>query len=273
MRSLEVEAGEIAYAERGAGETVVLVHAGVFAEWFLPLSESRTLDSLRVVRIHRAGYTGSEPSRHLTIADHAVHLATLADHLGLAHAHWVGHSSGCQMVLQLARDRPELVQTLVLIEPAAGGGFAVPAAEELGRRFIGPAMEAFAAGDLEAAFDRFMRGVCGENYRSVLEQRLGSTAVDRALRQSAFFFRDEAPAVLESTFDAADAGRVRCPVLVAEGADSQTEGPLAAQITARATQLLPHAEVVRVEGTNHMMPLQDPEALARIVRGFVSRHS
>ena len=109
------------------------------------------------------------------------------------------------MVLQLALDRPELVQTLILTEPAAGGGFAVPAAEELGRRFIGPAMEAFAAGDLDAAFDRFMRGVCGENYRSVLEQRLGSTAVDRALRQSAFFFRDEAPAVLESTFDAADA--------------------------------------------------------------------
>jgi aryl-alcohol dehydrogenase-like predicted oxidoreductase len=26
-------------------------------------------------------------------------------------------------------------------------------------------------------------------------------------------------------------------------------------------------------GTNHMMPLQDPEALARILRSFVSRHS
>jgi hypothetical protein len=30
---------------------------------------------------------------------------------------------------------------------------------------------------------------------------------------------------------------------------------------------------VRDAGTNHMMPLQDPEAVARIVRGFVSRHS
>lgn len=66
---------------------------------------------------------------------------------------------------------------------------------------------------------------------------------------------------------------VRCPVLVAEGGDSQAEGPLAAQITALATRLLAHAEVVRVEGTNHMMPLQDPEALARIVRGFIDRHT
>jgi pimeloyl-ACP methyl ester carboxylesterase len=149
----------------------------------------------------------------------------------------------------------------------------VPAADELGRRFVGPAMDAFSAGDLDTAFDLFMRGVCGENYRFVLEQRLGSTAVAQAVRQSAFFFRDEVPAVLESTFGEIDAERVRRPVLVAEGADSQVLGPLAAQITERATRLLPHAEVVRVERTNHLMPLQDPEALARIMRDFIGRHS
>ena len=273
MIPLQVEAGEIAYSDGGVGETVVLVHAGVFADWFLPLRDSRTLDSFRVVCVRRAGYAGNEPSRHLTIADHADHLARLADHLRLGRAHWVGHSSGCQIVLQLALDHPDLIQTLILIEPAAGGGFVVPAADELGRRFVGPAIGAFTAGDLDTAFDLFMRGVCGENYRSVLKQRLGSTAVEQAVRQSAFFFRDEVPAVLESKFDAADAERIRCPVLVAEGADSQAAGPLAAQITDRATRLLPHAEVVRVEGTNHMMPLQNPEALARIVRGFIGRQS
>jgi len=48
----------------------------------------------------------------------------------------------------------------------------VPAAEELGRRFGRPAFGAFTTGDLDTAFDLFMRGVCGERYRSVLEQRL-----------------------------------------------------------------------------------------------------
>jgi pimeloyl-ACP methyl ester carboxylesterase len=207
------------------------------------------------------------------MADHADHLVSLADHLCLSRAHWVGHSSSCQIVLQLALDRPDLVRTLTLIEPAAGGGFAVPAAEELGRLYVGPAMGAFAEGNLDTAFQLFMRGVCGEHYRSVLEQRLGSQAVDEAIRQSAFFFRDEVPAVLESTLSAADAARIRCPVLVAEGEDSQAEGPLAPQITALATRLLPHAEVVGVPGTNHMMPLQDPEAVARVIHGFVCRHS
>jgi pimeloyl-ACP methyl ester carboxylesterase len=271
MIPLSVEAGEISYSDRGDGETVVLVHAGVFSDWFLPLSKSRTLDSFRVIRIRRAGYAGHEPSRHLTIADHAGHLARLADHLGLDHAHWVGHSSGCQIVLQLALDHPGLVKTLMLIEPAAGGGFVVPAVEELGRRFVGPAIGAFTAGDLDTAFDLFMRGVCGEHYRSVLERRLGVSAVDEAIRQSAFFFRDEVPAVLESTFSPAQAARIRCPVLVAEGADSAVSGPLSQQITALATELLPQASVTRVAGTNHMMPLQDPASVAGLIRNFVSQ--
>jgi pimeloyl-ACP methyl ester carboxylesterase len=273
MIPLRVEGGEISYSDRGAGETVVLVHAGVFSDWFLPLSESRTLDSFRVIRIRRAGYAGHEPSRHLTVGDHAGHLARLADHLGLGRAHWVGHSSGCQIVLQLALDHPRLVETLILIEPAAGGGFAVPAAEELGRRFVGPAIGAFTAGDLDTAFDLFMRGVCGEHYRSVLEQRLGVNGVDDAIRQSAFFFRDEVPAVLESTFGAVDGARIHCPVLVAQGADGDPSSPLAQQITALATRLLPHAEVMSVAGTNHMMPLQDPDSVARLIQGFVSQQS
>jgi pimeloyl-ACP methyl ester carboxylesterase len=58
----------------------------------------------------------------LTINDHAGHLATLAEHLQIDRVHWIGHSSGCQIVLQLALEHPELVKTLTLLEPAAGAG-------------------------------------------------------------------------------------------------------------------------------------------------------
>jgi pimeloyl-ACP methyl ester carboxylesterase len=118
-----------------------------------------------------------------------------------------------------------------------------------------------------------MSGVCGEGFRSVLERSLGTTGIDRAVRESAFFFRDEVPAVLESTFDAADAARIDCPVLVVEGGESAASGPLSGQITARAAQLLPHAKVVRLAGTNHLMPLQDPEAVARMIQEFVTSHA
>ena len=272
MNSFSIDNADIGYSDRGAGEPVFLVHAGVFSDWFLPVSEARALDGLRVIRVRRAGYGGPMPSRHLTMADHARHAATLADHLGLERIHWVGHSSSCQIGLQLALDRPSLITSLILLEPAAVGGFLVPASEELARLFVGPAMAAFATGDTETAFDTFMRGVCGESYRDVLADRLGSASIDRAIRESAFFFRDEVPAVLESQFGEAEARRIQQPSLVAEGADSARLGPLSRQITALARKLLPHAEIATVEGTNHMMPLQDPDAVGHLIQTFVARH-
>lgn len=272
MKILSIDDADIGYSDSGDGEPVFLVHAGVFADWFLPVSEIRALEGFRVLRVRRAGYGADMPSRHLTMADHARHAAALADHLGLEHIHWVGHSSSCQIGLQLALDRPNLVASLILLEPAAVGGFLVPASEDLARRFVGPAMAAFAAGDTETAFDTFMGGVCGDAYRHVLEDRLGSAGLVQAIRESAFFFRDEVPAVVESQFGESEASRVRQPILVAEGAESRRMGPLSQQITALAHKLLPHAEIVTVEGTNHMMPLQDPDAVGHLIQTFVASH-
>lgn len=272
MQRLSVGDAEIEYSERGAGEPVFLVHAGVFGDWFLPLSQGPALDGFRVIRVRRAGYGSQSPAHHLTIGDHARHIGALADRLELQKIHWVGHSSSCQMGLQLAVDRPDLINSLILLEPAAAGGFTVPANEELGRDYGGPGMGAFAAGDVETAFDTFMRGVCGDGHRAVIEGRLGPRGYQRAMGDSSFFFRDEMPAVLESRFGPAEAGGVRQPVLIVEGGESARLGPLSRQITERATTLLPHAEVVTIEGVNHMMPLQDPDAVGRVIAGFVRQH-
>ena len=273
MNSFSIDNVDIGYSDHGAGEPVFLVHAGVFSDWFLPVSETRALDGFRMVRIRRAGYGGVVPSRHLTIADHARHVATLADHLKLERIHWVGHSSSCQMGLQLALDRPNLVASLILLEPAAVGGFLVPASEELARRFVGPAMAAFAAGDTKTAFDTFMRGVCGDSYRTYSQTVWDRPDSIGQVRESAFFFRDEVAAVLESQFGEAEASHVQQPILVAEGAESARLGPLSQQITALARKLLPHAEIATVEGTNHMMPLQDPDAVGHLIQTFVRRHA
>jgi hypothetical protein len=37
--------------------------------------------------------------------------------------------------------------------------------------------------------------------------------------------------------------------------------------------LLPHADVTVVDGVNHLMPLQDPEAVGTLVAAFVHRHA
>jgi len=262
---------EIEFTERGHGDAIFLVHAGVFSDWFRFVGESEELAGFRVVRLRRAGYGQFEPTRHLTLGDHAQHAAALAARLGLERIHWVGHSSSCQIGLALAIERPELVRSLVLLEPAAGGGFEVPASAELGPAFVGPALAAFQAGELAAAFDSFMRGVCGEGYREIIEGCLGATGFKNAIRESAFFFRDEISAVLESTFGSEQAAKIRQPVLCVEGGAQPAHLVLMSrQISERTGQLLPQTQVVIVPRVNHAMPLQDPEAVAQVITSFVT---
>jgi pimeloyl-ACP methyl ester carboxylesterase len=55
------------YEERGDGEVIYLVHAGVHSAWFGPLFADAGLTGFRVIRVVRPGYGGSEvPAGHLS---------------------------------------------------------------------------------------------------------------------------------------------------------------------------------------------------------------
>lgn len=261
---------DIGFTERGSGAAIFLVHAGVFSEWFRLVYQSPTLDGFRLVRLRRAGYGPSQPKAHLTLANHAEHAAALADHLGLKAIHWVGHSMSCQIGLFLALQRPGLVQSLTLLEPAAGGGgFDVPTSYDR-PDFVGPAMAAFQAGDLSGAFDHFMHGVCGDGFRTIIEARLGKAGLENAIRESAFFFRDEIPAVLEARFGPQDGAKIRQPVLCLEGgAQPPHLQRMSHQVSERAVQLMPQTQIVVIPDANHALPLQNPEAIAEAIASFI----
>jgi pimeloyl-ACP methyl ester carboxylesterase len=272
MKCVSLGDTEIEYSERGAGEPLLLVHAGLFANWFAPMAESHALDGFRVIRVRRAGYGRNAPKRPLTLQDHANHLAALAAHLGLEAVHLVGHSSSALIGLDMAIDHPKVVRSLILMEPAPCGPLQAPAAAELFERFLGPAMSAFADGNLEGAFDSFMRGVCGDKYREVIEKSLGRAGYEQAVRESDFFFRDETGAAMHWQFGPAKAARVQQPVLIVEGAEGRKQGPFSQQVTELTQKLLPHAEVELIEGVNHALPLQNPDGVAQVVASYARRH-
>ena len=64
LAELPVDGGLVRYEDRGGeGEAVLLVHAGVFSSWFVPLANSRQLRDFRVIRMVRAGYGDGPPRR------------------------------------------------------------------------------------------------------------------------------------------------------------------------------------------------------------------
>jgi pimeloyl-ACP methyl ester carboxylesterase len=253
------------YDERGAGEVVCLVHAGVFGAWFAPLFKQPALDGFRVIRPIRPGYGRSPaPSEPASIAAHARRCGALLRGLGVARVHWVGHSSSCCIGLQLALDDPGLVASLILFEPAKPSGTQREAAAST---YVGPALAAAATGDVARAFDVFLRGVGGDGYREVLRARFGDGGLAAAERESAYFFADELPAVGAWTFGPAEASRITAPALLLCGAGSRPWFPENVAILA---ELLPDARTETLPELHHLAPLTHPGELAATIRDFVS---
>jgi pimeloyl-ACP methyl ester carboxylesterase len=254
------------YDERGAGEVVCLVHAGVFGEWFAPLFEQPALASFRVIRPIRPGYGHSPaPSTPASIAAHARRCGALLRGLGVTRAHWVGHSSSCCIGLQLALDDPALVASLILFEPAKPSGTQREAAAST---YVGPALAAAANGDIARAFDVFLRAVGGDCYQQVLRARLGDDGLAEAERESAYFFADEMPALAAWTFGPAEAAQVTAPALLLCGTESR---PWFRENVAILAQMLPDARTQTLPELDHLAPLTHPAELAATISDFVSQ--
>lgn len=100
------------------GRPFVLVHGiAVSSRYFRPVA-TELAKSGEVFLIDLAGYgSAPKPGRDVSIADHARVLGDFLVRAGIDNPVLVGHSMGSQVVSQLAFDRPELSDRLVLMAP------------------------------------------------------------------------------------------------------------------------------------------------------------
>jgi pimeloyl-ACP methyl ester carboxylesterase len=263
MEHLEFADVELTYEVLEGGERVVLVHASPFVSWYRPLLEQlagfSTLSYRRHLRKPASG--GYRP---LTVAEDAAICARLMDHVGWPTAHIVGHSYGALVALQLAMDTPEHVGTLALLEPALRD---VPSSAAVAAA-LQPVIAAYGSGDTAGAVDGFLHHVCGDGYRTTLEQVIPG-AFGEALDNADLFFQAEMPAVQQWTFGPSDAQRITHPVLDVLGAAS-------ARRFAEGSQLVqtwfPHAERLMVPGAGHFLMVENPAAMAHGLTDYFTRH-
>jgi pimeloyl-ACP methyl ester carboxylesterase len=260
---------ELEYEVRGTGEPIVLIHAGVCADFFVPLVQEPALSgNFTLVRYHRTGYAGSgRLPGAVSLARQAAHCRALMRHLGIERAHIVGHSSSASIALQLGLDAPDAVQSLALLDPARP---AAPSAAhaEMVRTVVGPALQRFRAGDKHGAIDAWMRGTCGAHYRAALERALPG-ALDQAVADADTFFGQELPAVIQWTFGREDAARIHQPALAVLG-----EHSIAVFRERRELLLawLPNVEPFDLPDATHLLQVQNPGAMASGLASFFSRH-
>jgi pimeloyl-ACP methyl ester carboxylesterase len=251
------------YERTGQGEPVVLVHATAFASWYDPLvARLPGFATLRYRRWLRRGAGGAY--RPLSAAEDAAACARLMDHVGWPAAHVVGHSYGALVGLQMALDHPGRVASVALLEPAARGVSSSPQIAAA----LQPVIAAYRDGDTTTAVDAFLRHVCGDAYRAVLD-RVVPGAFEQALDAADLFFQSEMPAVQQFAFGPDEARRVTRPVLNVQGADS---APRFAEGAALVQSWFPRAERLEVPDAGHLLMVQNPDALARGLAAFFTRH-
>jgi pimeloyl-ACP methyl ester carboxylesterase len=268
-----VDGVELAYETRGSGEPVVLIHAGIFADWNTPLLEQPALTTrYRVLSYHRAGSGGSGPvAGPLSVMREAEHCRALLRHLGIERAHVVGHSNGGMVALQLAMDAPEAVQTLALLESARPGLPDAPQEQEFVNTYFVPAVRRYQAADAAGAVDLWMRGVAGADYRTAIEQVLPAT-FERSIADAGTFFAQQLPAVREWSFTPEDAGRITQPALVVLGEHSTRITPTFGPRQQLLLSWLPNAEGFTLPGATHLLHVQNPRGLAEALAAFFTRH-
>jgi 3-oxoadipate enol-lactonase len=265
MDKATVNGAELEYEVTGTGEPVLLV-SPVLADGFAPLVEQGPLaDRYQLIRYHKRGWAGStHPDGAVTVEDHAADAAALLEHLGIRHAHVVGHSSGAAVAAQLALDDLARVHTLTLLELSL---FSVPA----GPQFLeqaAPVFQAYAAGQHEEALAMFLTAVSGmpwDDCRTLLESRAPGTVV-QAVKDAKTFFEVELPGLAQWKFGDVEAAQIRRPTLSIIGENTE---PLWMEVAQFLRATMPYIEERTIAGVGHLLHLQHSAPVVQAIADFL----
>jgi pimeloyl-ACP methyl ester carboxylesterase len=259
-----LRAGAVEYETRGQGDAVLFIHGAIIGDAFAPLMTEPALADYQLIRYRRRGYGNSDPpAGDPTIEEQADDARSLLTSLGVARAHVVGYSGGGPIAIQLALDEPELVQSLVLLEPALQNAEWAAAFHEL----ITPLIEMHRAGDSAQAVHRWMSSGGNAEWRRDIEEHIPG-AGDQAIADAAGTFEYDLEAIRHWDFEAIGASRVTQPVLDVVGSRNATSRrPISDMLRA----VIPHTEVVTIPDADHSLQMTQPAVLAAVISDFLSR--
>ncbi|MDQ1444725.1 MAG: hypothetical protein QOI20_1189 [Acidimicrobiaceae bacterium] len=210
------------------------------------------------------GFGESEGIEHIDDVEDAVfHLLDVFDQLGLASAAVVGLSLGGWLAAEIATRYPERVSKLVLVNPAGLYIAGHPIKEIFGRNLDDLAVEMFADQDHPVAqlmhhMSTFATStISGEIPFDMLRPLLQAQAATAKLGWDPYLHN---PKLARRLY------RVSAPTLIVHGAQDGLIPRAHAEAYASG---IAGSRLVDVEGAAHMLPLEKPDELDRLVREFV----
>ena len=268
-RNITVEGMSFGYVDLGSGPPVILIHGSIsdYREW------SKQLEALakhhRVIAYSRRYHWPNSPpgkDADATVPRQAADLAAIIKSLRLAPASIVGHSYGGTVALFLALQHPELVRTLVLLEPPVPGVLVnTPESEGLvkeSQAVRDEMKQAFASSDAERIVRTYLARVApGEFDNAPPETRNVYRANVPAFRLD---FTSPRPSL-----SCEDIQRIAAPALVLTGGRS----PMGLQqMAAGVAHCLKGGNILRFPQATHHMQLDHPQEFNDAVLAFLAKH-
>lgn len=259
IHQIAVNGAELHVETAGAGEPVVLVHAGITDSRMWEPQVEHLAPAHHVVRYDLRGFGRStippEPFAHHE------DLIALFDTLGLGPAIVVGASYGGEVAAAFTLEHPELVRGLVLVNTLAG--MREPSEElRAGWRAVNAEME---EGNVEAAVEIESRMWIDGPHRT-------PGAVDASLRErvtamnAAIFARmDEQEAAEERELDPPVVDRlaeIAAPTLIVVGTLDQPDALASAETLAAG---IPNARRETIPDAAHLPSLERPDVFNRLL--------
>ena len=272
LKYISIGSAELAYTEQGKGEPVILVHGGLgdyrswaaqmtpFSKYFTVIAYSR--------RYHFPNKWHGDASDY-ALKLHARDLIAFILTLGRGPVHLVGHSYGGAVAAIAAAEHPELIRSLILIEPRLLELLPkTPETDtyhaerrELTQKVIG----LLGAGDEKQAvksFLTFTRGAVGE-------QKISASVLE-VMEDNVHTLRPMLAAVEPpNTFVCEDAQRIRAPVLLVKG---ELSPKIYAPLMSQLQKCLQKSEKVTISESSHGVMQENPQDFNETVLKFLRRH-
>jgi pimeloyl-ACP methyl ester carboxylesterase len=258
MDQVHVAGLRIAFQRRGAGPPLLLLH-GLVCDGRLWRRELDALsDTYTVVAWDAPGCgASSDPPGEFRIADYGSCLAAFVDALGLDHVHVLGHSFGSVLALELYRQRPARVRSLILVGAYAGwAGSLAPAEVERRVQFalhFGQE-EDFDPATMTGLFSDAMPGDRAAELRQIMSEIRPAGTVTMAHALAEADLRDVLP-------------HIDVPVLLLYG-DADERSPLS--VAEALHRAIGGSKLVVMPGLGHECHLESADGFEAEVRSFLT---
>lgn len=281
MPSIDVDGVSLYYERTGNGEPVVFSH-GIptdYRAWNSQVAAfSKNYTTVTYSRRYAAPNHRDGDVSDSTVEANASDLKGLIEKLGLAPVHLVGHSYGGFVAAQLAADHPDLVRSLVLVEPAiatllvedpnnsgqmASLLFRNPGVALSARRFqsgsLAPSLKALESGQNEKAVQLNVDGIQNkEGAYDALPEPVKKMMLDNA--KTIAELRTKLPPFKSS------AKKISCRTLVVNGEQSAQWLRRIGELVAQSVR---NCEALTITGSRHFPHMENPSEFNVYVPGFI----